>query len=307
MSFLNSLHPKSNFLAFVHFILTIAFFRYFFTRKFPFGITGHAEKTTSHHLIADLHAQPSTTLSMQHNFTSPVKILILFICITFGHAKAMQIFVNLPSNKILTLDVEPSDNIEAVKAKIQDKDGILPEDQYLYFTGNLLSEGQVLDYYNIKKENTLQAYTVGHLSATSFSSFPALLNLAIRDAAANNGRGWTVINYSGEADFTAMGIATQTISLRSFSGSEQGLIAGFDPSQSYEWNFLTAPGGVSGFNAGIFTVDTTEFSNAFTGTFSVVQSSAQSLAISYTAVPEPTTTMIGAIGLLALALRRDRA
>jgi hypothetical protein len=264
-------------------------------------------KITPHHLIADIHAHPSTTFFMKRNFLSPVKSFLLFICLTFGHAEAMQIFVNLPSNKTLTLDVEPSDNIEAVKAKIQDKDGIFPEDQYLYFTGNLLSEGQVLEYYNIKKESTLQAYAVGHLAVTSFSSFPALWNLALRDAAATNGRGWTILNYSGAADFSAMGLASQTISLRSFSGSGQGPIDGFDPSQSYEWNFLTAPGGVSGFNAGIFTVDTTEFSNAFTGTFSVVQSSAQSLAISYTAVPEPTTTMIGAIGLIALALRRDRA
>lgn len=243
---------------------------------------------------------------MKRNFPSPVKTLLISICLSFGHAGAMTIFVNLPSSEQINLDVEASDNIENIRAKIQDARAIVLEDQYLYSTGIILDDGRTLADYGITKNVVLKAYVVGPLAVTSFNSYPALLNFSIRDAAATNGRGWMTLNYSGAADLSAMGLASQTISLRSFSGSGQGFIAGFDPGQSYEWNFLTAPGGVSGFNAGTFTVDTTGFSNAFTGTFSVVQSSPQSLAIAYSAVPEPATNLSGALCLLALAFHRKR-
>jgi hypothetical protein len=243
---------------------------------------------------------------MKRNDLSPMKKSLLFLFLAFGQAEAMQVFVTLPSSKQITLDVEPSDTIEGIKAKLQDKELVVPEDQYLYFTGNLMADGLALSYYNVQKESVIQSYLVGPLGVASFDSYPALLNFSIRDAAATNGRGWMTLNYSGSADLSAMGLGSKTISLRSFSGSEEGLIGGFDPSQSYEWDFLTAQDGVSGFNAGIFTVDTAGFSNAFNGAFSVVQSSPQSLAISYSAVPEPASTLIGLLGLIGLVFRRKR-
>ena len=99
-------------------------------------------------------------------FTSLRMTVVALLLLAGPVAQAMQVFVKTLTGTNITLEVEPTDSVEAIKAKIQEKEGVPPSKQVIIYKGKMLHEGKTMSDYNIGKESQLYLglTTIGSIS-----------------------------------------------------------------------------------------------------------------------------------------------
>lgn len=217
---------------------------------------------------------------------------------------SMQIFVNPVVGKTITLDVEPSDTIENVAQKIQDKQGFSPGRQSLRSSGLDLAPGLTLSDYNIQKESTLDlALNPLHLTFSGPLNWTGADSLLVEFT--NGFDGVLVSSHAVDGTLDLSGVTNADPVTIELSTPFNTLI-GFDPEKSYSWTILDeGSNNLLGFAEDKFVIDISNFGGAPDGNWSISEGS---LILNYSPVPETSAygLFLGFLGILVVSCRRRR-
>ncbi len=137
--------------------------------------------------------------------------------------------------------------------------------------------------------NSVGTLSSGNTAYNSGGTYTWEINDATGTAGSSPGWDWN--NITGTL---TIGSATFTIDVNGLNGATPGLIANFNKYASYDWDIATASSGISGFSAGKFAFDLTDFTNSISGTLTSgafsITTSGNNLIVHYTGATDATPT-----------------
>lgn len=188
-------------------------------------------------------------------------------------AVGMPLYVKDLLGHTYIIQVEPSDSIENVRAKVTEQSGWTPNQQRLVYAGTTLQDGRTISDYNIQTESILHVVltcTTSEVAADVTWEASGVWGVAMTQATGAMGVDWSGLAISGNLDITATAGEPFTIRLITASTGAPGPLPEFDSSIAWNWTIATVSGAITGFAADRFCVDAAGFANALDGgTFTV--------------------------------------